>query len=283
MMRLEIFLMMSFVSSSHMKVFKIASDFFGSFIGKNKDYDYIHELETKTDVIKKFQSEDDIVYHYEDYPYAEDYSYVEEDEVDYEELFEEYKKEFEKIGKEFKKVGDKVGKEIKHVGDKVRKYEEKLISSVLDTVSGKLYKKIDEKKWLFDTLFHLWLGILEAKKELLYKLWLKKKGKKGRSNNDQHYEFIIPYYSSTYKPYPYHMYEEPKVHYNPNHHAYKHKSNPQISGNYVPKQDNQHGSYQKSDDNPQHEHSDDIIIDQVISNNENIVNEVSIADNEDQA
>lgn len=283
MMRLEIFLMMSFVSSSHMKVFKIASDFFGSFIGKNKDYDYIHELETKTDVIKKFQSEDDIVYHYEDYPYAEDYSYVEEDEVDYEELFEEYKKEFEKIGKEFKKVGDKVGKEIKHVGDKVRKYEEKLISSVLDTVSGKLYKKIDEKKWLFDTLFHLWLGILEAKKELLYKLWLKKKGKKGRSNNDQHYEFIFPYYSSTYKPYPYHMYEEPKVHYNPNHHAYKHKSNPQISGNYVPKQDNQHGSYQKSDDNPQHEHSDDIIIDQVISNNENIVNEVSIADNEDQA
>jgi len=279
--------MFSFIASSHMKVFKLASDFFGSFIGKSNDYDYIHELETKTDVIKKVQSDDNAVYHYhyEDYPYAEDYSYVEEEEVDYEELFEEYKKEFEKIGKEFNKVGDKVGEEIKHVGDKVRKYEEKLISSALDTVSGKLYKKIDEKKWLFDALFHLWLGILEAKKELLYKLWLKKKGKKGRSNNDQHYEFIIPYYSSTYQPSPYHMYEEPKVHNNPYHQTYKHKLNPQISGNHVPKQDNQHGSYQKSDDSPQHEYPDDLIIDQVISNNENRNNviEVSIADNEDQA
>jgi len=251
--------MCSFISLSNLKFLKLASDFFESFVGDGKDYEEGEaEAVTLIEDIKKFPSDYNNMYQFEDYTYAEDYSYVEE-EVNYEELFEEYKKQFKDLGKEVKKVGDKVKKEIKEAGDKVRKYEEKLFKSALDTVTGKLNKKIDEKKWLFDTLFHLWLGILEAKKELLYKLWLKKKGKKkGRSN--EHYEFVIPYYvySTTYKPHLYHEHEEPKVLLKP-----KHVPNPRIRGKYESNQGDQYAVTLKSENGFQPSFNDEQIVDEV--------------------
>ena len=68
-------------------------------------------------------------------------------------------------------------------------------------VNDKLVKKIEEKKWIFDSIFDVWLQILEIKKKLLYKLWKKKQGKKKESGENNHYEYYIPYYTSTYKPY----------------------------------------------------------------------------------
>jgi len=267
-MLLKIVLMCSFFSSSNLEYYNLASEFLQNFFEESKDYK--DEGGNLIEVIKKLPS--DNRYQFEDFSVEEDYSYVEE-ELDYEELFEEYKKQFmelgDKVGKEVKKVGDKVEKEIdkvekeiKEVGYKVRKYEEKLFKSALDSLTGKLYKKIDEKKWLFDTLFHLWLGILDAKKKLLYKLWLKKKGKKkGRSN--EHYEFVIPYYvySTTYKPHLYHEHEEPKVHLIPKHVSRTDTKpsqipNPHIRGKYEFKQGNHYDVIHKAEDDFQPSYND---------------------------
>ena len=64
----------------------------------------------------------------------------------------------------------------------------------------KLLKKVEEKKWIFDKLFKAWLAILELKKKFLFQLWLKKQGKKKKESGGEHYEYFIPYYTSTYKP-----------------------------------------------------------------------------------
>merc|ERR1712243_83867 len=68
-------------------------------------------------------------------------------------------------------------------------------------VNEKLIKKIEEKKWIFDSIFDVWLQVLEIKKKILYKLWKKKQGKKKKESGNTHYKYYIPYYSSTYKPY----------------------------------------------------------------------------------
>ena len=75
-----------------------------------------------------------------------------------------------------------------------------LKEKILAPLNIKLLKKVEEKKWLFDKLFSAWLAVLELKKKFLFQLWLKKQGKKKKDNGDEHYEFFIPYYTSTYKP-----------------------------------------------------------------------------------
>ena len=89
--------------------------------------------------------------------------------------------------------------------------------SFIKGLNAKLFKKVDNKKWIYDRMFEFWLKILEAKKSLLYEIWKKKKGPNGKkksSNVPDHYEFYIPYYSSTYKPY-YHEehYQDDQDHY----------------------------------------------------------------------
>ena len=78
--------------------------------------------------------------------------------------------------------------------------ENDIYNKFIGPLENKLYKKIEEKKFIYDVLFNMWLGILEAKKKVLYKIWKKKLGKK-KGNEDSHYEFYLPYYSSTPKPY----------------------------------------------------------------------------------
>ena len=79
-------------------------------------------------------------------------------------------------------------------------YDFNIKQKLLAPINLKLIKKVEEKKWIFDKLFNLWLGILEAKKKLLFKIWQKKQGKKKKRNGPQHYEYYIPYYTSTMKP-----------------------------------------------------------------------------------
>ena len=88
-----------------------------------------------------------------------------------------------------------------HVHDDIDEgYDFNIKKKLLAPINLKLIKKVEEKKWIFDKLFNLWLGILEAKKKLLFKIWQKKQGKKKKRNGPQHYEYYIPYYTSTMKP-----------------------------------------------------------------------------------
>lgn len=75
-----------------------------------------------------------------------------------------------------------------------------LKKKLLVPLNLKLLKKVEEKKWIFDKLFKAWLAILELKKKFLFQLWLKKQGKKKKESGGEHYEYFIPYYTSTYKP-----------------------------------------------------------------------------------
>ena len=74
-------------------------------------------------------------------------------------------------------------------------FEEKIIAQL----NLKLLKKVEEKKWLFDKIFNGWLAVLELKKKFLFELWRMKQGKK-KKDSGEHYEYFIPYYTSTYKP-----------------------------------------------------------------------------------
>ena len=83
--------------------------------------------------------------------------------------------------------------------------ENDIFSKFIGPLENKLYKKIEEKKFIYDVLFNLWLGILESKKKVLFKIWKKKFVKK--ESESKHYEFYLPYYSSTHKP----PYESPHL------------------------------------------------------------------------
>ena len=66
----------------------------------------------------------------------------------------------------------------------------------LEKLDRKILKKIAKKKALMDSFLGHFLGILEIKKKLLFKLWKKKNSKKKKNNkhfNDQLY--YIPYYN----------------------------------------------------------------------------------------
>ena len=78
-----------------------------------------------------------------------------------------------------------------------------LKKKLLVPLNLKLLKKVKEKKWIFDKLFKVWLAVLEVKKKFLFQLWLKKQGKKKVDSFEEHYEYFIPYYTSTYKPHHY--------------------------------------------------------------------------------
>ena len=79
--------------------------------------------------------------------------------------------------------------------EKVYDFEEKILAQL----NLKLLKKVEEKKWLFDKIFNGWLSVLELKKKFLFELWSMKQKKK-KKDSGEHYEYFIPYYTSTYKP-----------------------------------------------------------------------------------
>ena len=75
-----------------------------------------------------------------------------------------------------------------------------LKDEILAPLNLKLLKKVEEKKWLFDKLFNGWLAVLELKKKFLFELWRVKQRKKKKDRSEEHYEYVIPYYTSPYKP-----------------------------------------------------------------------------------
>ena len=120
-----------------------------------------------------------------------------------------------------------------------------LQDKILAPLNLKLLKKVEEKKWLFDKLFNGWLAVLELKKKFLFQLWRMKQRKKKKDRSDEHYEYVIPYYTSPYKP---HLHSK---RYDSGHDEGNHSP-----GHY---EDGQHNAYDDHDvyQNPDHFEDDD--------------------------
>ena len=77
----------------------------------------------------------------------------------------------------------------------------------LQELDRKILRKIAKKKKLLDAFLGGFLGILEIKKKLLFKLWKKKNSKKKKNTskqlNDEH--FYIPYYQPDHATVAYHQ------------------------------------------------------------------------------
>ena len=71
-----------------------------------------------------------------------------------------------------------------------------LHSNVVEPVEFLIYQTMEEKRYVKDLLFNLWLGVLEAKKRLLFSIWKKKFGIK-EEPEERHHQYYIPYYSTT--------------------------------------------------------------------------------------
>ena len=190
----SVFSLLSILSFSHGKVIKVGDKI--SSVNGEKDKIYV-----KSDI--KFYGEPKKVY-------------IKKSEIKYKEDPGIFNFEFPDI-EDVKKFiyYDEIEKKIETELDSLKKGRD----AFLKGLNAKIFKKIENKKWVYDRLFEFWLKILEAKKTLLYEKWKKKKGPNGKkksSYDPDHYEFYIPYYTSTYKP-PH--YREEDHHYKEDHYS----------------------------------------------------------------
>ena len=118
-----------------------------------------------------------------------------------------------------------------------------LKDEILAPLNLKLLKKVEEKKWLFDKLFNGWLAVLELKKKFLFELWRTKQRKKKKDRGEEHYEYVIPYYTAPYEP---HLHSES---YDSGHDEGNHSP-----GHY---EDDQHNAYDEHDVHQNHDHFED--------------------------